>query len=297
MAAWKEGAQVPPQVGILGNGLFDSQTPVPRSLAERHRHPRDASILFSEEEHKYSIMQEDGRQYPLGNSVTEIVEQYKEPFDADGIIAKMMSGNNWPRDGYTVPQGTSERPMTENEIKAKWDFVRNDASNRGTYMHHLVEWLLADPRTMLFIPEMRNFFNVYENILQGLGATTYRLEWRVFDADLLGGVAATIDYVGRLPDGTFLLVDWKRSKELKREGYGGKMMEEPFSMLPDSNLGHYELQLNLYKMLLLRNYHDVVHNVSKMLIVILHPDCSEVVEARDLRLGVLDGKIHPYQQV
>merc|ERR1712032_1381036 len=204
---------------------------------------------------------------------TELIEQYSELFDADGAIAKMMSGSNWPRDGYKIFKGMSARPMTEKEIKAKWDFDRQNAANRGTYMHHIVEWMLADPRTMGFISEIRNLLDLLD-----------------------GGLAATIDYVGRLPDGTFVIIDWKRSKELKREAFGGQMMKEPFSMLPDSNLGHYELQINLYKMLLLRNYRDVIQDVSKMLIVILHPNCYEVVEARDLRLGVVNGQILPHQE-
>jgi len=297
LAAFKKDSEVPHQFGIIENGLFDSQAPRgSKFLAEQNSHPRDNSIDFLEDDHKYFILQENGSQHPINKSVTELVQEYKEPFDASDIIQKMMTGDNWPRKGYTVRQGTFVRPMMENEIKTKWYKDKTNAANRGTYMHHVVEWLLADPRTMLYIQEMRNFFDFYETVLIGLGAETYRLEWRVFDPVLLGGLAATIDYVGRLPDGTFLLIDWKRSKELKREAYSGRMMKEPFSMLPDTNLGHYELQVNLYKLLLLRNYHDVVHHVSKMLIVMLHPGCYEVIEARDLQLGVVDGQIRPHQR-
>ncbi len=67
-------------------------------------------------------------------------------------------------------------------MKRHWDFNRDDAGNRGTYMHAVLEWLLTDPRTMLFVGEIRMFLNFYENHLANV--TPYRLEWRLFDEDL-----------------------------------------------------------------------------------------------------------------
>ena len=96
-----------------------------------------------------------------------------------------------------------------------------------------------------------------------------------------------------LPDGKFVIADWKRSKEIKEDGFNGKMMKEPFAMLPDSNLGHYKLQLNIYKMLLMKNYLDVIDVVSKMFIVCLHPEVNKVYEVEDLQLGAVEGRILP----
>ena len=228
----------------------------------------------------------------IDTSVTEYIEQYKEPFDVDDAINKMMKGSNWPREEYTME---NKEAMTREQIKGKWDFDRDDAANRGTYMHCLFEWFLTDPRTMLNITEMRNFLDFYEHYLQPLGATTYQLEWRVFDEDLR--IAGSIDYVGKLPDGTCIIGDWKRVKEMKKKGYNGKMMKAPFTALPDSNVGHFCLQLNMYKMLLLRNYGDEDPEVSKMFIAGFHPDCKEIIEVNDLHLGVVEDKIFPNQQL
>jgi hypothetical protein len=40
----------------------------------------------------------------------------------------------------------------------------------------------------------------------------FRTEWRIAAPDL--GVAGSVDFVGKFPDGTFALIDWKRSKDL-----------------------------------------------------------------------------------
>ena len=96
-----------------------------------------------------------------------------------------------------------------------------------------------------------------------------------------------------MADGTFCLIDWKRSKEIKYDAYSNKKMKDPFSMLPDSNFGKFSLQLNLYKMLLERNYGLIV---SKMMIAVFHPNCNEIINVEDLKLGVVDGTkdILPY---
>ena len=114
----------------------------------------------------------------------------------------------------------------------------------------------------------------------------------VFDLEM--DIAGCIDYVGRLPDGSFILADWKRAKKIEEQAFGGRTMKEPFTMLPDCNLGHYTLQLNLYKLVLLRQYGDVIGEVSKMFLASFHPECQKVVEVEDLQLGYVDGKILPY---
>ena len=64
----------------------------------------------------------------------------------------MMKGKNWPREEYMVADGSGEmRAMTKAEIKQKWDFGRDDAGNRGTYMHSLKSQLNFKIVTVFFI--------------------------------------------------------------------------------------------------------------------------------------------------
>ena len=66
-------------------------------------------------------------------SVTGLIDLFFEKFDAEKVIDKMISGNNWPRDGYRRKDGT---PLTAEEIKQKWDRQGLFARNRGTWMHY-----------------------------------------------------------------------------------------------------------------------------------------------------------------
>jgi hypothetical protein len=171
------------------------------------------------------------------------------------------------------------RPMNKEEIKQKWDFMRDDAAERGTYMHAILEWMLQDPRTMDFQQEMQNFFDWYNSYMRTNNLVPYRTEWRIWLAEI--DTAGSVDLVAKKPDGTFALIDWKRSKEIKRTGYNGKKMDWPFNMLPDSNYGHYQLQLNLYKLILETAYGLTI---SEMVIPFFHPDVNECVPVQDLQL-------------
>ena len=270
-------------------------------LAELHAHSRDDRIKFDEDGHRYSIRIDHNHTYiPIECSVTTYIQRYKEPFEEDEVIKRMLNNSSmWvetrPEYCISCPDGTL-RPMTRDEIKNEWEVNRTNAANNGTYMHHLCELLMSDPRTMAgYIDELRNFFNFYEEYLLPLKAETYRLEWRIFDEQL--SIAGFIDYVGKLPDGSFVLVDWKRSRRLREDGFNGSMMKEPFTMLPDSNVGHYTLQLNMYKLLLLRNYGDMISSIKKMYIAGFHPACAKTVEVADLGLHVLDGTIMPCEGI
>lgn len=179
----------PQEDGLLPSGLFDPQPPVSYDyLARKNGHARDSRLTFHAESHKYFL--DDS--HTFGVSVTGVCGNFGDEFKTDLIIHRMINGKNWPRDDYMVEDGCDLRPMTKGEIKQKWDFGRDDAGNRGTYMHSLIEWLLTDPRTMMYVTEIKMFFNFYEAYLTNI--TPYRLEWRIFDEEL--DVAGSVDFVG-----------------------------------------------------------------------------------------------------
>jgi hypothetical protein len=78
----------------------------------------------------------------------------------------------------------------------------------------------------------------------------FRTEWRIAAPDI--GLAGSVDFVGRLPDGTYAVMDWKRSKELpnkmdNRNNKYGKNAKYPLSHLDDCDGSKYCLQLNMYR--------------------------------------------------
>ena len=64
-------------------------------------------------------------------------------------------------------------------------------------------------------------------------------------------LAGSIDFVAQAADGTFLIIDWKWSKNLQSKFSNDfQRMKSPLSHLDDCAGNHYSLQLNVYKYLL-----------------------------------------------
>jgi len=215
-------------------------------LAEMNAHPMDSRIDFDPEAHEYFV---DDKAMEL--SVTQMVEDFFEKFDADDVIRKMMGGNRWPREGYINKDGS---PFTEMEIKAKWDNIGEYARNKGTWMHYNIERFFNNLEPSPALEEMDHFMAFFTDFITGRNVQPFRTEWRIAAPDLK--LAGSVDFVGRLPDGTFALLDWKRSKDLDsnlRSKYG-KHAKYPLEHLDDCDGSKYFLQLNVYKFILERYY-------------------------------------------
>ena len=178
------------------------------NLEKKNPHPLDARIQFIDEGHKYLY---DGK--VLSQSVTGLVKSYsKELFDSDVAIKKMFSGKNWPKAGYIHDDGT---PYNASTIKQLWETNNEVARNKGSWMHHNIESLLngldisTDSNKCTEINQFRSF---YEKEVVCHDIIPFRTEWRIAAPDLsLGG---SVDFVGKCKDGTFALLDWKRSDKV-----------------------------------------------------------------------------------
>ena len=96
----------------------------------------------------------------------------------------------------------------------------------------------------------------------------FRSEWAIFaEPDMLPG---TIDFVAVDERGWLVLVDWKRTKDLKHKCSNPfQKMLPPLEVLDDCIGNHYRLQLNIYKHILEKYYG---HRVRSMLVACSHPD-------------------------
>jgi hypothetical protein len=75
------------------------------------------------------------------------------------------------------------------------------------------------------------------------------------------------------PDGTLLIYDWKRCKEIiKENAYGSTATTECIQHLPDTNFWHYALQLNTYKTIIEEKYGK---KVVGLCLVCLHPNNAD----------------------
>jgi len=174
--------------------------------------------------------------------VTEFISTYFDKFDPDVAIEKMKKGTRWPREGYvykvlliiifniititttiTKDKNGVEKPLSDKAIKEKWDKIGEYARNRGSWMHYNIERLLNKLEPSKSLPEMQQFEKFYTDVVLKRGIEPWRTEWRIAAPDLsLGG---SIDFVGKCADGTYAILDWKRSLKLETNitnGYGRK---------------------------------------------------------------------------
>ena len=235
-------------------------------LAKKNPHKRDECITFEEGPHIYTINGDSNYM-----SVTTWNHSHFEQFDADAIITKMMSGQNWHRSKYNG--------MTREEIKAQWEQNRDAAATAGTKMHYDIECYYNG---MSVENDSVEYHYFQQFVLDNEGLVPYRTEWMVWDKELR--FAGSIDMLyENESDGSLLIYDWKRSKEIRKTSPWSKFAHtECISHLPDTNFWHYALQLNTYKALIEKNYGKTV---AGMALVCLHPDQSsyQVLPVPDLQ--------------
>lgn len=185
---------------------FDSNRKL--KLKEKNEHSKDKLIQYDEGSHIYMIENQ-----PVKSSVTQLIDKYFHKFDADAVIAAMQSGPNWPRPEYTW----KGEPLTPEQIKKRWDDVGTYSRNRGTWLHYNIESYLngneiEGPLDATLLSEMNQFYDFEKRELVSNGITPYRTEWIIGSKSLQ--LAGTVDFVGKLPNGKFILIDWKRSFRL-----------------------------------------------------------------------------------
>lgn len=224
-------------------------------LAVKNKHERDEHISFEAGPHLYTIKGLDKRAFI---SVTTWNHSHFAVFDADRIITNMMQGKGWIKSKY---YGKSRE-----EIKAGWDIGRDEAAGAGTNMHYQIECYYNtgvhnSNNDSIEYAYFKNFINACPNL------KPYRTEWMIYHEELC--LAGSIDMVYENPDGTLMIYDWKRAKDIKKtDGFAKYALTDCINHIPDTNFWHYTLQLNTYKAILEEKYGKMV---TKLALVCLHP--------------------------
>jgi hypothetical protein len=227
----------------------------PTYLKELNPHPRDEFIQFDEGPHIYTVHGEQGY-----TSVTTWNHSHFSHFDADAVIECMV------KKGSLQDPTNKYYGMTPIQIKKMWKKNGIEASGSGTKMHADIEYYYnAEPKINDSI-EYQYFLQFAKDFNH---LKPYRTEWMVYYEDLK--LSGSIDMIFENPeDGTLIIYDWKRVKEIKYEHDFNKYAHtECIKHLPDTNFWHYSLQLNTYRTILEKKYGK---NISGMYLVCLHPD-------------------------
>ena len=194
------------------------------ALARRNPMPRERRITFDEVDHVYTV---DGIRVPI--SATGFLHCFSEEFVASDAIAAMQAGRHWEsrRDEFLRDDGDL---MSPDEIACKW--VKNGAVQRarGTLLHYHAEQLLND--RVIEEPHSPEFKQIIE-IVDAIKSRweVYRTEFSMFHCGLR--LAGQADQLCRDADGRLVIIDWKRSREIKYDAF--RPMKPPLEHLPDCN--------------------------------------------------------------
>jgi len=219
------------------------------ALSEINKHSFDSRIKFRDEGHKYWIDDDDK---DLVSSTT-FIHTFFDHFDEDDCVKKILNSKKYKDPTYEYYN------MSAEEIKNKW----KNAAKLGTEMHKDIEDFYNGIDIKNDTDEFKQFLQFYED---HKNLKIYRTEWLIF-SDILR-ITGSIDATFINEDGTLTLGDWKRSKDIKDESFGGKTGKFPLTHVPDCNYYQYSLQLNLYRTILEKFYNQ---KIKEMFLVVLHP--------------------------
>lgn len=224
-------------------------------LATKNAHERDKYIQFDEGPHIYTVKGEQGY-----TSVTTWNHEHFSKFDSAKIIGNILRSSKMKDTKYKY------YGMTAQDIIKAWDENRDAAASAGTKTHYNIECfynnITVEDESIEF-KYFKEFVRDYPHL------EAYRTEWCVFYEEIK--VSGSIDMVFRDKNtGEYLIYDWKRSKGIEYESYGGKNATTScISHIPDTNFWHYSLQLNVYRKILQEKYDMKIVGLA---LVVLHPD-------------------------
>lgn len=279
-------------------------------LEQKNPHERDACIVFHELPHIYVVkgealdtsvtsvahsfcedfdessaimmMKKTRKQcwprYPYAVNIEEVEFQSEIPNGKKVIVYDSSKGlslqhlETWPssfKHEASYVYYAFERGMTDEEIKNEWEKSRTDGANRGTEAHLMMElWMNSEP-CRISDTEVQTGLKFVRDQLIPIQCLPYRTEWEIWADD--EKLAGSIDMVGVLSDGSFVIIDWKRCKHLDHDVVSkfGKTMKSPLSHLHDCSGCRYTLQLSIYAWILEKYYNM---KISGLALCSLHPD-------------------------
>jgi len=203
------------------------------------------SILkFTAHDHKYRS--EDDIDWL---SVTSLISQFKQPFDADKIATKSAKSKKSKWYG-----------MTPEDIKAAWKAEALRATTLGTWYHNCRESDICGLEDMERHGSTVPVFKPIE--IEGIKhSPEQKIKEGVYPEHMVylksAGICGQSDLV-EVIDGVVHITDYKTNKEIKVEGYTNwegvtQKMAQPVSHLDDCHLNHYALQLSMYLFIILKH--------------------------------------------
>ncbi len=223
------------------------------------------NFKFFEEDHHYEY-----KGQRVGISVTRLIEDYTNEFDADTIAEKVALKEN------KSVQDVLDEWKTKNLISCEKGHLGHlYAQNLWTNTNTLEEIknVSSGIKTLLepILKQADNFYQDYKERLEHL-ADEFIIGSEEYD------IASAIDhlFINKLT-GELVLVDYKTNSDIHKNEKYAKNMKVPLTNLKDFTLNHYYLQLSIYKYIV-EKYTNL--EISEMFIVYFSEniDNYEIIE-------------------
>lgn len=206
------------------------------------------SIVFNEAAHSYTSV--DPKDAIDWISVTSLVSNFKQPFDAKAV-AKKVSKNKKSK-WYGIPP---------KEIEAIWKGESERAMTLGTFYHNQRE---DDLCSLASVQREGMNLPVFAPIIKDDGdkiAPDQKLEDGIYPELMVylksAGICGQSDLV-EVVNGHVNVIDYKTNKEIKMNSYVNwegisQKLSGPVSHVEDCNFYHYALQLSIYMYIILKH--------------------------------------------
>jgi ATP-dependent exoDNAse (exonuclease V) beta subunit len=204
------------------------------------------SIVFKASDHSYTSIDNNDIKWV---SVTKLVSNFKEPFDAEGVAAKVSKNKKSKWYGKTAK-----------EIQAAWKEESERAMELGTFYHNQRE---ADLCSLASIEKEGVTLPIYIPIEKDgvKHAPDQKLSPGIYPEHMVylksAGICGQSDLVEVVGD-KVNIIDYKSNKKIETESFVNweglsKKMLFPVNHLDDCNYYHYALQLSIYMYIILKH--------------------------------------------
>jgi hypothetical protein len=204
------------------------------------------SIVFKASDHSYTSIDDNDIKWV---SVTKLVSNFKEPFDAEGVAAKVSKNKKSKWYGKTAK-----------EIQAAWKEESERAMELGTFYHNQRE---ADLCALASIEKEGVTLPIYIPIEKDgvKHAPDQKLSPGIYPEHMVylksAGICGQSDLVEVVGD-KVNIIDYKSNKKIETESFVNwegisKKMLFPVNHLDDCNYYHYALQLSIYMYIILKH--------------------------------------------
>lgn len=215
----------------------------------------NTSLGFDEKSHVYAKDETGNSEYI---SVTTLIERFF-PFDLKRYIERKAEEEN----------------RTEEDVLDEYLLMRDEAAEKGTFLHNQIENFLKKTEFDEDSKEFALFLDFYNKEIKERNLVFFDAEKMIFSDKY--NVAGTIDCLFKKESNDeYVMLDWKRSKKLIIDGrprifgYGFALSE--LNTLDNSSFNRYCLQQNIYKLIAETEYGM---KISSMKLVVLHENYSD----------------------